>query len=143
MQGVDRRTGMTEENGSHMHAHRRGGVYKALRTAVIAVVALIAVLSIPVKQRCGAPGIWCAAAVDSQGYAHYYYEVEPLGVYLVEIVTGSNSRLFYESGEDLEEPSHTTPQTRSPAGSLPDRSIRYLVEPSTETPAARLEPTLR
>lgn len=32
---------------------------------------------------------------------HYYYEVEPLGVYLLEIITGSNIRFFYESGEEL------------------------------------------
>ena len=33
---------------------------------------------------------------------YYYYEVEPLGVYLVEIITGSNIRFYYQSGEDLE-----------------------------------------
>ena len=68
----------------------------------IVVVLLIAGLAVPVKQRCGAPGYSCATALDARGYVHYYYEVEPLGVYLAEIITGSNIRFFYKSGEDLE-----------------------------------------
>ncbi len=68
----------------------------------IVVLLLIAMLALPTKQRCGAPGLTCATALDAHGYAHYYYEVEPVGVYLVEIITGSNIRLFYGSGEDLE-----------------------------------------
>ncbi len=67
----------------------------------IAVVLVLAVLAIPVKQRCGAPGYSCATAVDAQGNVHYYYEVEPLGVYLAEIITGSNIRFYYKSGEEL------------------------------------------
>ena len=62
---------------------------------------LIGVLAIPVKQRCGAPGYSCATALDAQGYVHYYYEVEPLGVYLAEIITVSHIRLYYTSGEEL------------------------------------------
>ena len=64
------------------------------------VVLLIAALSTPLKVRCGAPGLSCATALDAQGYAHYYYEVEPLGVYLIEIITGSNIRLYYTSGDE-------------------------------------------
>jgi len=59
------------------------------------------VLAIPIKARCGAPGYSCATAVDALGNVHYYYEVEPLGVYIAEIFTGGNIRLYYESGEDL------------------------------------------
>ncbi len=44
----------------------------------------------------------CATAVDPQGNVHYYYyEVEPLGVYLAEIITGATITVFYDSGEDL------------------------------------------
>jgi hypothetical protein len=68
----------------------------------IVVVLAIAVLAMPIKARCGAPGLACASALDSHGYLHYYYEVEPLGVFLAEVVTGSNIRIFYQSGEDLE-----------------------------------------
>lgn len=67
----------------------------------IALVVALAVLAIPIKQRCGAPGLSCATAVDRQGNVHYYYEVEPLGVYFAEILTGSNITIYYDSGEDL------------------------------------------
>jgi hypothetical protein len=69
--------------------------------AAIAVLLVIGVLAIPVKQRCGAPGYSCATTVDARGNVHYYYEVEPLAVYVAEIVTGSNIRLCYASGEDV------------------------------------------
>ena len=68
----------------------------------IVIVLVIAVLALPIKARCGAPGLTCASALDANGYVHYYYEVEPLGVFLAEIGTGSNIRVFYQSGEDLE-----------------------------------------
>jgi hypothetical protein len=68
----------------------------------IAVVLVIAVLAIPLKVRCGAPGLACATAIDARGNVHFYYEVEPLGVYIAETFTGSNIRLYYQSGEDLE-----------------------------------------
>lgn len=69
--------------------------------ALLAALLAVAVLAIPVKQRCGAPDLACATAVDPAGNVHYYYEVEPLGVYLAEVVTGSNIRWFYASGEDV------------------------------------------
>jgi hypothetical protein len=68
---------------------------------VLVVLLLLGVLAIPVKQRCGAPGLSCTSAVDEQGNVHYYYEVEPFGVYLAEIFTGSNIRIYYTSGEDV------------------------------------------
>ena len=68
----------------------------------LVVVLMLAVLAIPTKQRCGAPGYSCASAVDDQGNVHYYYEVEPVGVYLAEILVGTNIRLYYTSGDDVE-----------------------------------------
>ena len=50
----------------------------------VAVVLVLAALAMPTKVRCGAPGYSCATAVDPQGNVHYYYEVEPVGVYLAE-----------------------------------------------------------
>jgi hypothetical protein len=81
----------------------RHAVNKVPLAVGLLAVLVIAVLAIPVKQRCGAPGLFCASAVDPQGNVHYYYyyEVEPLGVYLAEIIVGSNIRLYYTSGEDL------------------------------------------
>jgi hypothetical protein len=70
-------------------------------TIAIAVVVLLAVLAVPVKQRCGAPGLSCATAVDPLGNVHYYYEVEPFGVYVAEVINGSNITVYYDSGEDL------------------------------------------
>jgi hypothetical protein len=85
-----------------MHtAQTRHALNKVPVVVGIAVMLLIAVLAIPVKQRCGSPGYSCATALDTQGYVHYYYEVEPLGVYLAEIIAGSNIRFYYTSGEEL------------------------------------------
>ncbi len=67
----------------------------------IAVFLTLLVLAMPIKQRCGAPGLSCASAVDSNGNLHYYYEVEPLGVYFLEIITGTNVPVCYTSGEDV------------------------------------------
>ncbi len=67
----------------------------------IAVVLVVAALAMPIKQRCGAPGRACATAQDAQGHVHYYYEVEPLAVFLLESAFGSNIPLFYTSGEDV------------------------------------------
>ncbi|WP_420914725.1 hypothetical protein [Mycobacterium paraense] len=82
-------------------ARIRRGLRGAPLAVAIAVVLFTAVFAIPVKQRCGAPGLSCASAVDPQGNVHYYYEVEPVGVYLAEIVTGTNIRWYYTSGEEL------------------------------------------
>jgi hypothetical protein len=79
----------------------RHAVNKVPLAVGLIVTLVIAVLAIPVKQRCGAPGLFCASALDPQGNVHYYYEVEPLGVFLAEIIAGSNIRLYYTSGEDL------------------------------------------
>jgi hypothetical protein len=76
--------------------------HRGPRTFGIAAVLVIAVLAVPIKARCGAPGMACATGVDPQGNVHYYYELEPLGVYVAEIFTGSNIRIYYQSGEDLE-----------------------------------------
>ncbi|CAM4190369.1 hypothetical protein MB901379_04358 [Mycobacterium basiliense] len=67
----------------------------------IAVVLLVAALAMPIKQRCGAPGRRCATAVDTHGYIHYYYEIEPFGVFLLEHALGSNIPLYYTSGDEI------------------------------------------
>jgi DNA-binding IclR family transcriptional regulator len=67
----------------------------------ISVLLVLAALAMPLKQRCGAPGRSCATAVDASGNVHYYYEVEPLGVFIVESVLGSDIPLYYTSGEEI------------------------------------------
>lgn len=68
----------------------------------ISVLLVVAALAMPIKQRCGAPGRSCATAVDANGDVHYYYEVEPFGIFLIESVIGSNIPLYYTSGEEIE-----------------------------------------
>ncbi|MBY0387273.1 hypothetical protein [Mycobacterium pseudokansasii] len=65
------------------------------------VVLLIAALAMPIKQRCGTPSRSCASTMDPNGNVHYYYEVEPLGVFLLEMITGTNIRWYYTSGEEI------------------------------------------
>jgi len=68
----------------------------------IGIVLVIGVLALPVKQTCGHPSYTCATAPDAQGYVHYYYEEKPLGVSLIENLTGANISFHYTSGTDLE-----------------------------------------
>jgi hypothetical protein len=68
----------------------------------VVIVVVLAALAMPIKARCGAPGLSCTSALDAHGNVHYYYEVEPLGVFLAEILVGSNIEIFYTSGEDVE-----------------------------------------
>lgn len=68
----------------------------------VVIVVVLAALAMPIKARCGAPGLSCATAMDAHGNVHYYYEVEPLGVFLAEILVRSNIEIFYTSGEDVE-----------------------------------------
>nr|WP_139813772.1 hypothetical protein [Mycobacterium simiae] len=82
--------------------HTRHPVTKAPALIGIVVLLVLAVLALPTKQRCGGPGLTCATTLDTRGYVHHYYEVEPIGVSLAEMITGSNIRFFYYSGEELE-----------------------------------------
>jgi hypothetical protein len=77
------------------HALNRAPMVVALLVALV-----IGVLALPVKQRCGAPGYTCATALDTKGYVHYFYELEPLGVYLAEIITGTDIHFCYKSGDE-------------------------------------------
>jgi hypothetical protein len=81
------------KRGSHLK--------KAPLKVWIVVVVVIAALAMPIKQRCGAPGRSCATAEDAQGNVHYYYEIEPIAIFLLESVFGSNIAIYYSSGEDV------------------------------------------
>ena len=67
----------------------------------ISVLLVLGALAMPIKQRCGAPGRACATAVDATGNVHYYYEVEPFAVFIVESVFGSDIPWYYTSGEEI------------------------------------------
>jgi hypothetical protein len=82
----------------------RRPINKRLRIVGIAIAAalMIGFLVVPVKIRCGSPGAACATAPDAQGYVHYSYVVEPLGLSMIHDMTGLNVSFKYASGEDLE-----------------------------------------
>ena len=42
------------------------------------------------------------ARVDVDGNVHYYYEVEPLGVFVIEVMTGTSIPLYYTRGDEIE-----------------------------------------
>jgi hypothetical protein len=62
----------------------------------IAVVLLIGSLGWPIKYVC--PHCPCSSAPDADGYIHRYYEVQPLGAPLIEVILGKNLRLCYSAG---------------------------------------------
>ena len=75
---------------------------KVVAAGLVVVALLIVLLAWPVTQRCGNPRYSCATAPDAQGFVHYYYEVQPLGVVIVNTVVGSDIRIHYSSGDQLE-----------------------------------------
>jgi hypothetical protein len=65
----------------------------------IAVVLLIGLLSWPIKYVC--PRGPCSTAPDADGYIHRihrYYEIQPLGAPLIEMIMGKNFQLRYSAG---------------------------------------------
>ncbi|MBC8161050.1 MAG: hypothetical protein H7Z42_07505 [Roseiflexaceae bacterium] len=66
---------------------------------VFAVIVLI-VLLLPVHTRCGARSAACAMPPDESGRVGYYYEVEPLGITVVETLLQQNFRIAYSSGTE-------------------------------------------
>ena len=72
---------------------------KSAPLLTVAAVALVCVvLALPVKQSCGAPARKCATTLDRDGNLRYYYEIEPLGVVIIEHLLGSNISIYYTSG---------------------------------------------
>jgi hypothetical protein len=69
---------------------------------IVAVLAVVGLLALPVKDRCGSVNYACATAPDAEGYVHYYYEVKPLVGILIESVTDSKFPFHHSSGEEKE-----------------------------------------
>ncbi|MBI3162089.1 MAG: hypothetical protein HYZ23_06250 [Chloroflexi bacterium] len=63
-----------------------------------AIAALI--LLLPMRVTCGNMFYGCATAPDTDGYYYTYYEVEPLGITLVESLIQTNLRVYYWRGKD-------------------------------------------
>jgi hypothetical protein len=62
----------------------------------------IGILLIPVKVTCGSPDAACAQPPlpGTNSKVRYYYEYEPLGVMLVELVIRTNLPFYYFSGTE-------------------------------------------
>ncbi len=62
----------------------------------------IGILLIPVKVTCGSPDANCAQPPlpGTNSQVRYYYEYEPLGVMLVELVIRQNLPFYYFSGTE-------------------------------------------
>lgn len=66
---------------------------------VIPIVVVLAILFFPVKVDCGAPGASCVTApsmgINENSYYDRHYDIEPVGVMLIEIVTRNDFPLRY------------------------------------------------
>jgi hypothetical protein len=66
-----------------------------------ALIILLLILLLPIKITCGIPDGSCATPpVDNTYNASYYYEIEPAGVALIELMTRQNSGVQYSTGTD-------------------------------------------
>jgi len=72
----------------------------ALLLVVLCLCCCGSALFFPVKIPCGKIGYTCLRAPNSQGFVSRYYEVEPLGVTVIETVLGTNLRIAYSTGYD-------------------------------------------
>ena len=68
--------------------------------ALMSLCCLAATLLFPVKITCGKIGYTCMPALNANGYVSVYYEVEPLGITVLETVIGTNLRIAYSKGYD-------------------------------------------
>ena len=70
---------------------------KRLRKFIL--IGLILILAIPIQMQCGNLFYGCATAPGPDGIYYTYYEVEPLGITLIETLTRVNLYIYYWSGE--------------------------------------------
>ncbi|HMU91783.1 MAG TPA: hypothetical protein PLD33_04855 [Anaerolineales bacterium] len=66
---------------------------------IILIVAVILAL-IPVPMTCGHMFYGCATGPDMSGNYYTYYEVEPLGITLIETLIMTNLKIYYWSGKE-------------------------------------------
>lgn len=70
---------------------------------IIAAIVLCVVVLYPVKVRCGIPGASCAMPPQNKGeFARWHYEVEPLGLAVLESIIRVNLPIYYSQGIDVE-----------------------------------------
>ncbi len=90
-------TGIVDSTQSALIRERAPRLSKTKLAVVgIAIALVIGLLSLPIKYVC--PKGPCSTAPDAEGYVHHYYEIQPLGAPLIEMVMGKNFQLVYSSG---------------------------------------------
>jgi len=72
----------------------------AILVGILAVILGCCLFPLPVA--CGAPGRVCRTGPLPGGVSRIHYELEPLGVVLVELVTGEDLPLYYWRWESSE-----------------------------------------
>jgi hypothetical protein len=70
------------------------------RPKKIALFLLMLALAVPIPMQCGHQMYGCATAPDPSGTYYTYYEIEPLGVTLVETFIGMNLQIYYWAGRE-------------------------------------------
>jgi hypothetical protein len=68
-------------------------------TRVALVIAAVIALALPKRVECGYPGASCNRAGPRHSICSSY-QVEPLGFYLIELVTERDVGFAYEAGDD-------------------------------------------
>lgn len=68
-------------------------------TRIAFTLAVVIGLALPKRVECGYPGATCGHAGNGRTLCTRY-EIEPLGVYLFELVAQRDVRFAYESGDD-------------------------------------------
>lgn len=68
------------------------------RARKIALLVLALLLAIPIPMTCGHLFYGCASAPDPAGIYRTYYEIEPLGITMLETLIGTNLYIYYWSG---------------------------------------------
>lgn len=71
---------------------------KAIGIFLLVVVALL--LAFPVRMPCGHLFYACATAPDATNTYYTYYEIEPLGITVLETLIGTNLQIAYWSGSE-------------------------------------------
>ncbi len=73
----------------------------SLRFIIVVVVSCVVFLY-PVKVRCGTPGASCAMPPKNKSeFARWYYEIEPLGLAVIEGVIRVNMPIYYSQGIEV------------------------------------------
>jgi hypothetical protein len=82
-------------------------VYKMNKKLIIPIVIIVAILFFPVKVDCGVLGSSCVTApLKTDSYfptIDYSYDIEPVGVMLLEVITRTDFPIkYYSETETLE-----------------------------------------